>query len=163
NMFTVSILNDVEATYMASVLVKKFSRIGLINESTGYGKTAGELIKAEVMRQNKDAVVTHESYNQKDQDMTAQLVRVQRARSDVLMTVSLGADMAVIRKNMVRMNMTIPLYTMAGGVSPPYVEGAGELVLGTRGSQFRQIAMEPPPAVTKEFLDAYKAKFGNDR
>ena len=163
NMFSVSIQNDVEANYIAAVIGKQFKRVGLLTESTGYGKSGGELIKAEILRLDKDAVVTHESYNQKDQDMTAQLVRVQRAHSEVLMVVGLGADLAVIRKNMTRMGMAIPLYTLAGGLTPPYVEGAGELVIGTRGSHFAKITREPSPPETKEFLDAYKAKYGNDR
>lgn len=163
NVYTFSIQNDIEANFMAGILGKKFTRIGLMNESTGYGKTGGELVQAGIMKINKDATVTHESYNQKDQDMTAQLVRVQRARSEVLMVVGLGADMAVIRKNMTRMNMTIPLYVSAGGFSPPYVEGAGDLALGTKGSQFRKISTVPPAPEVVEFLNAYKAKYGNDR
>jgi branched-chain amino acid transport system substrate-binding protein len=163
NVYTFSIQNDIEANFMATLLAKKFTRIGLLNESTGYGKTGSELIKAGIAAANKDAVVTNESYNQKDQDMTAQLVRVQRARSEALMVVGLGADMAVIRKNMTRMNMTIPFFTSAGGLSPPYVEGAGDLAAGTKGSQFKKISTVPPAPETKEFLDAYKAKYGADR
>jgi len=163
NVYTFSIQNDIEANFLASILAKKFNRIGLLNESTGYGKTGGELIKAGIMRLKSDAVVTHESYNQKDQDMTAQLVRVQRARSEALMVVGLGADMAVIRKNMLRMNMTTPLYVSAGGFSPPYVEGVGDLAAGTMGSQFRKIAAKAPAPEVVEFLNAYKAKHGTDR
>ena len=163
NMFSVSIQNNVEASYIGAVVAKDFKRIGLLTESTGYGKSGGELIKGEILRLNKDAVVTHESYNQKDQDMTAQLVRVQRAKAEVLVVVGLGADLAVIRKNMTRMGMTIPLYTLAGGLTPPYVEGAGDLVIGTRGSLFAKISREPTPPETREFLNAYKAKYGADR
>jgi len=163
NMFTCSVQNDIEAGYLATLLADKFTRIGLLNESTGYGKTGAELMRSEVKRLKPDAVITQESYNQKDQDMTAQLVRIQRARSDVLMFIGLGADLSVIRKNMVRMNMTTPLWVTAGGLSPPYVEGAGELVLGTKGSTFAKISKEPRPPETAEFLGAYKAKHGNDR
>lgn len=163
NVYTFSIQNDIEANFMAGILATKFKRIGLLNESTGYGKTGGELVQAGIKRLNAEAVVTHESYNQKDQDMTAQLVRVQRARSEALMVVGLGADMAVIRKNMVRMNMSIPLYVSAGGFSPPYVEGVGDLAVGTKGSQYRKISTVPPAPEVQAFLDAYKAKFGTDR
>ena len=163
NMFTTSIQNDIEAEFMATVISAKFNRIGLLHESTGYGKTGAELIRADIKKMKPDANVTQESFNQKDQDMTAQLVRIQRARAEVVMFVGLGADLSVIRKNMVRMNMTIPLYTTAGGLSPPYVEGAGDLVIGTRGSLYRKIATLPPPPETKAFLDAYKAKHGTDR
>lgn len=163
NVYTFSIQNDIEANFMAAVLAKKFTRIGLLNESTGYGKTGVELMKAAIAAANKNAVITQESYNQKDQDMTAQLVRVQRAKSEALMVVGLGADMAVIRKNMTRMNMTIPFFTSAGGLTPPYVEGAGDLAAGTKGAQYKKISTMPPSKETKEFLDAYKAKHGTDR
>lgn len=163
NLFSVSILNDVEAAFMAETLAKTYKRVGLLHESTGYGKTGGELMRTEILRLNKDATVTQESYNQKDQDMTAQLVRVQRARSEVLMVVGLGADLAVIRKAMVRMNLSIPLYTLAGGITPPFVEGAGDLVIGTRGSSFGKTTRDPLPAETRAFIEAYKAKYGTDR
>ena len=51
------------------------------------------------------------------------------------MVVGLGADMAVIRRNMTRMNMTIPLYVVGG----------------------------PPAPEVAEFLNLYKARHGTDR
>ena len=95
--------------------------------------------------------------------MTAQLVRSQRFGADVVMVIGLGADLAVIRKNMVRLNMSQPLYTTAGGLTQPYVEGAGELAVGTRGAMIAALAKHPLPAPTQEFVDAYKAKYGTDR
>jgi branched-chain amino acid transport system substrate-binding protein len=163
NVFSTAIQNNTEATVIGQALAKKYKKIGIVHESTGYGVTGQALIKAEILRLNKDAQVTNESYNQRDQDMTAQLVRLQRFGADVVMVVGLGADLAVIRKNMVRLNMSQPLYTTAGGLTQPFVEGAGDLVVGTRGAMIAALAKKPLPAPTKEFLDAYKAKYGTDR
>jgi len=163
NVFSTAIQNNTEAAVIGQALAKKFKKVGIVHESTGYGVTGQTLIKAEIMRVNKDAQVTNESYNQRDQDMTAQLVRLQRFGADVVMVIGLGADLAVIRKNMVRLNMSQPLYTTAGGLTQPFVEGAGDLVLGTRGALIAALAKKPMPAPTKEFLDAYKAKYGTDR
>ena len=69
------------------------------------------------------------------------------------------AQEAVIRKNMVRMNMTIPLFVSAGGFSPPYVEGAGELANGfisVGGASTPELASD----AMKEFVDRYTKKFG---
>ena len=163
NVFSTAIQNNIEAAMIGQALAKKYKKIGIVHESTGYGVTGQALIKAEILRLNKDAQVTNESYNQRDQDMTAQLVRLQRFGADAVMVIGLGADLAVLRKNMVRLNMSQPLYTTAGGLTQPYVEGAGDLVVGTRGAMIAAAAKNPPPAPTKEFLDAYKAKYGTDR
>ena len=163
NVFSTAIQNNIEAAMIGQALAKKYKKIGIVHESTGYGVTGQALIKAEILRLNKDALVTNESYNQRDQDMTAQLVRLQRFGADAVMVIGLGADLAVLRKNMVRLNMSQPLYTTAGGLTQPYVEGAGDLVVGTRGAMIAAAAKNPPPAPTKEFLDAYKAKYGTDR
>jgi branched-chain amino acid transport system substrate-binding protein len=163
NVFSTAIQNNIEASMIGQVLAKRYKKIGIVHESTGYGVTGQALIKAEILSINKDAQVTNESYNQRDQDMTAQLVRVQRFGADVVMVIGLGADLAVIRKNMVRLNMTLPLYTSAGGLTVPYVEGAGDLVIGTRGAMFAALSRKPMRPPTKEILDAYKAKYGTDR
>jgi branched-chain amino acid transport system substrate-binding protein len=163
NVFSTAIQNNIEASMIGQVLAKRYKKIGIVHESTGYGVTGQALIKAEILSINKDAQVTNESYNQRDQDMTAQLVRVQRFGADVVMVIGLGADLAVIRKNMVRLNMTLPLYTSAGGLTVPYVEGAGDLVIGTRGAMFAALSRKPMRPPTKEVLDAYKAKYGTDR
>jgi branched-chain amino acid transport system substrate-binding protein len=163
NVFSTAIQNNTEAAVIGQALAKKYKKIGIVHESTGYGVTGQALIKAEILSVDKDAQVSNESYNQRDQDMTAQLVRLQRFGADVVMVVGLGADLAVIRKNMVRLNMSQPLYTTAGGLTQPFVEGAGDLVVGTRGAMIAALAKNPLPAPTKEFLDAYKAKYGTDR
>lgn len=163
NVFSTAIQNNTEAAVIGQALAKKFKKVGIVHESTGYGVTGQALIKAEILRLNKDAQVTDESYNQRDQDMTAQLVRLQRFGADAVMVIGLGADLAVIRKNMVRLNMSQPLYTTSGGLTQPYVEGAGELVLGTRGAMIAALAKNPLSAPTQDFVDAYKAKYGTDR
>src|SRR6185312_11874951 len=61
NVFSVTIQNNVEAEKMADVL-KKFSKIGLLHESTGYGVTGAKLLKEEILKRNKNAKITQESY-----------------------------------------------------------------------------------------------------
>jgi len=95
--------------------------------------------------------------------MTAQLVRVQRAGAEALLVIGLGADFAVIRRNMSRLNVNVALFGTAGAVTAPYIEGAGDLVVGTRAASFVVLGRRPMPPATQKFVDLYRAKYGTDR
>lgn len=164
NVISTAIQNDVEAAALGSYVAKRFKKIGVMHESTGYGVSGAQLLGAEVEKLTKSKPVAVESYNQRSQDMTAQISRVQRAGADVLVVVGLGADMAVIRRNMLRAGFDVPLITSGGGISLPYKEGAGELAIGTRATMLATYAPgRAPTGVAKELADAYSAKFGKDR
>lgn len=163
NVFSVSISNAVEAEKLGRVMAAAHKNIGILHESTGYGVTGADLAKKEIASLNKDAKVTVESYNQRAQDMTAQLVRMQRAGAEALLVIGLGADFAVIRKNMSRLNLNVPLYGTAGAVTVPYIEGAGDLVVGTRAANSIAFGRRPMSPTIQKFLEAYRAKYGTDR
>lgn len=162
NLFSISIGNLVESEKLAAAL-SEFSRIGILHESTGYGVTGADLVRKEITRHKPGARVTVESYNQRTQDMTAQLVRVQRANAEAMLVIGLGADFAVIRRNMSRLNMNLALYGAAGAVTVPYIEGAGDLVAGTRAVNHAAFGRRPMHAAAQKFADLYRAKFGTDR
>lgn len=162
NVFSVSVGNVVEAEKLGVVL-SKFARIGIVHESTGYGVTGAELVKAQIAKLRPDARVTEESFNQRAQDMTAQLVRVQRAQAEAMLVIGLGADFAVIRRNMSRLNMNLALFGTTGAVTVPYLEGAGDLAVGTRAASYLVFGERPLPKATQVFVDLYLAKYGTDR
>ncbi len=162
NLFSVSIGNLVESEKLAAAL-SQFGRIGILHESTGYGVTGADLVRKAIIGRKPDAQVTVESYNQRAQDMTAQLVRVQRANAEAMLVIGLGADFAVIRRNMSRLNMSLALYGAAGAVTVPYIEGAGDLVAGTRAVNHAAFGRRPMHAAAQKFADLYRAKFGTDR
>lgn len=162
NLFSISIGNVVESEKLASAM-SQFSRVGILHESTGYGVTGAQLVRQELTKRKPDARVTVESYNQRAQDMTAQLVRVQRANAEAMLVIGLGADFAVIRRNMSRLNMNLALYGAAGAVTVPYIEGAGDLVAGTRAVNYAAFGRRPMHAAAQRFADLYRAKFGTDR
>jgi branched-chain amino acid transport system substrate-binding protein len=162
NLFSVSIGNLVESEKLAAAL-SQFSRIGILHESTGYGVTGADLVRKAITGRKPDARVTVESYNQRAQDMTAQLVRVQRANAEAMLVIGLGADFAVIRRNMSRLNMNLALYGAAGAVTVPYIEGAGDLVAGTRAVNHAAFGRRPMHPAAQKFADLYRAKFGTDR
>jgi branched-chain amino acid transport system substrate-binding protein len=144
-------------------VAKRFKKVGLIHESTAYGAGGADLIGKELKLQGGAQVVGLESYNQRAQDMTAQLAKLQRTGADVVMCVGLGADLAVLRRTMARLNFSVPLVASNGALSIPYQEGAGDLVLGTRGTMIGVFGEQPMNPAAKEFAEAYKAKYGADR
>jgi len=162
NLFSISIGNVVESEKLAAAL-SEFSRIGILHESTGYGVTGAQLVRQELTKRKPGVRVTVESYNQRAQDMTAQLVRVQRANAEAMLVIGLGADFAVIRRNMSRLNMNLALYGAAGAVTVPYIEGAGDLVAGTRAVNHAAFGRRPMHPAAQKFADLYRAKFGTDR
>ena len=162
NLFSVSISNTVESEKLAAALAQ-YSRIGIVHESTGYGVTGAELVRQEILKRKPGARVTVESYNQRAQDMTAQLVRVQRGGAEAMLVIGLGADFAVIRRNMSRLNMNLALFGAAGAVTVPYIEGAGDLVAGTRAVNYSAFGRRPMHGAAQKFVDLYRAKFGTDR
>jgi branched-chain amino acid transport system substrate-binding protein len=164
NVFSFGLQNDVEMKMQAQYVVSKgFKKIGLLHESTAAGISAAQVVTAELKAEGKDPPVADESYNQKTQDMTAQIARLQRAGADVIIYTGLGADLAVARKTMARLNWTVPLLANNASLSPPYEEGAGDLVVGTLGSMIAAFGRDPLNPVAQEFADAYKAKYGADR
>jgi branched-chain amino acid transport system substrate-binding protein len=163
NVFSFALQNDVESKLLGQYVAKRFKKIGVLHESTAYGVSGADLVGKELKASGGPAPVAVEAYNQKAQDMTAQLARLQRAGADVIVCVGLGADLAVVRRTMARLNYTVPLVASNGALSLPYQEGAGELVVGTKGSMIAVFGEEPLNPAAKEFADAYKAKYTTDR
>lgn len=164
NVFSFALQNDVEMTKQAKyVAAKKYSKVGILVESTAVGQSAAEIIANQLKAEGRPAPVGVETYNQKAQDLTPQLARLQRAAADVILYTGLGADLAVVRRTMARLNWSVPFIANNASLSPPYVEGAGDLVIGTQGFMIAAFGQEPLSAAAKEFSDAYKAKHSADR
>ncbi|TWA78501.1 amino acid/amide ABC transporter substrate-binding protein (HAAT family) [Azospirillum brasilense] len=162
NVFSFALQNDVESMVLGRYVATQFKKPGLVHESTAYGVSGADMIAKE-LKAAGGAVVATETYNQRAQDMTAQIARLQRAGADVVVCVGLGADLAVIRRTMARLNFNVPLVASNGALSIPYQEAAGDLVTGTRGSMVYVFGEETLNPAAQGFADAYKAKYGTDR
>jgi branched-chain amino acid transport system substrate-binding protein len=165
NVFSVAIPNDAEAQNMVNFAwkTKGWKKIGIIHESTGYGKTGADLMVEYMEKELKTKPVGREQYDQKDTDFTAQLARLKKADAQVIISVGLGSDNATIRKEMNRLAISAPLLGSAGVISAQYTNLLGDLAVGTYGSllgTFTDPAKISPAA--KEFAAGWLKKFGND-
>jgi branched-chain amino acid transport system substrate-binding protein len=165
NVYSAAIPNDAEAQNMVNFAwkTKGWKKIGIIHESTGYGKTGADLMVEYMDKELKAKPVGREQYDQKDTDFTAQLARLKKAEAEVIISVGLGSDNATVRKEMNRLGITAPLLGSAGVISAQYTNLLGDLAVGTYGSLLATFA--DPAKVTpaaKEFAAAWLKKFGND-
>jgi len=164
NVISTAMQNDVEAEALGNYVGKRYKKVGVLHESTGYGVSGAELLAKQLEKVSGSKPVTIESYNQRAQDMTAQVSRVQRAGAEALVVIGLGADMAVIRRNMLRIGFDVPLITSGGGISLPYKEGAGELAVGTRATMIGTFGPgKELKGPAKYLADAYEKAHGKDR
>lgn len=163
NIFSVAITNAAESHRLGQVLARAHKNIGVLHESTAYGVTGAELVKKAIAEIDPAIKVTLESYNQRSQDMTAQVVRLQRAGAEGVLVIGLGADFALIRKNLSRLNVNVPIYGTNGAATAPYIDGAGDLALGTRSVSTLTFGRRPMPEASKRFVDAYRTAHGTDR
>ena len=164
NVFSFALQNDVEMKKQAQyAMAKGFKKVGVLVESTAAGQSAADIITKQLKADGKPAPEAIEMYNQKAQDMTAQVARLQRAGVEVVLYTGLGADLAVVKRTMARLNWSVQLVANNASLSPPYQEGAGDLVIGTQGSMIAALGQNPLSLAAKEFADAYKAKYGADR
>lgn len=163
NVFSTAMNISAEAEKIAKYTAAGFNKIGIVSESTSYGKFGSELIKKNILSVKPNAAITMESYNQKTQDMTAQLVRVQREGAEVIVFIGLGADAAVLRKTMTRLDVGLPLYGLSGLHTPAFLEGVGDLAAGVRATNATTFGVKPFSPKLLAFLERYRKQFGTDR
>jgi branched-chain amino acid transport system substrate-binding protein len=163
NIFSVAVTNKAEAAALSQVLGAKYKSVGILHESTAYGVTGTQMVKADLLVKNPSIKVEVEAYNQRSQDMASQVARMQRANVEALLVIGLGADFAVIRKNISRANLKFDIYGSAGAVTPPYIEGAGDLTAGTRTMSPLAFAARPLQPAAQNFVDQYRTAHGTDR
>ena len=163
NIVSIAVTNKAEAAALSQVLGAKYKSVGILHESTAYGVTGTQMVKAELLAKSPNIKVEVEAYNQRSQDMASQVARMQRANVEALLVIGLGADFAVIRKNISRANLKFDIYGSAGAVTPPYIEGAGDLTAGTRTMNSIAFAARPLQPAVQTFLAQYRAAHGTDR
>ena len=162
NVFTFALQNDTEGKALANLLGNHWKKIGIIHESTAYGKTVGDIISKELESKFNIKPVAIEEYNQGVPDMTAQLSKIKNAGAEVIVSLGIGADLANVRKGMDRLGIDAQLVANNASLTPPYFDGAGDLADGTIGSMIRVLGEDSLSPEVQEFADAYKKKYGVD-
>jgi branched-chain amino acid transport system substrate-binding protein len=147
---------------------KGFTKVALISEDAGFGKSGHDQSLAVVKAYGID-IVADETYSPKDPDVTAQLTKIKNtAGVQAVFNFGFGQGPAIVTKNFKQLGMTIPLYQSHGVASKDYIRLAGDASEGVRLpaagiiAPDQLVATDPQKPVVTAFKKDYEAAFKSD-
>ncbi len=141
------------------------SKIALISDSGGYGKDGRDVILAEAKKKGLE-IVSDQTFNAGDSDMTAQLTKIKGSDADALLMWAAGKEASTVVKNAKDLGLEMPLYGGSGQARKEFAEGAGEaaegFVFGTGKSLIPSNWGEGTPqyAAVSDFAKRYEDAYG---
>jgi branched-chain amino acid transport system substrate-binding protein len=141
------------------------TKVGLITDTGGFGKDGAAVIKENVDEFGIE-IVSEQTFNPGDTDMTAQLTNIKNSGADVVLMWSAGAEAATVAQNMDQLGMEIPLFGSHGNARREFIEGAGEAAEGFRFAAGKILVPAAYGEGTEEytvatdFITNYETEFG---
>ena len=117
---------------LATFIHDKFpnvKKIAFLYVNDDFGRGGFETFKAGGQKYGFE-IVAEERYARGDLDFTAQLGRIKASRAQALVEWSRYAEGALVAKQFVQMNMTMPRFGCDGVALPKYIELGGDAVNG---------------------------------
>lgn len=157
-----SLVVPYELEYIKS---KGISKIGLIADSGGFGKDGAGVVKAKAVSAGM-TVVSDQTFNPGDTDMTAQLTKIKAAGAEAVVMVTAGKEASIVAKNMKDLAMAVPLFGTHGNARKEFIEGAGAAAEGFRFAAGKVLLPDSYGTgsdgfkVATEFIDRYTATYG---
>lgn len=143
------------------------NRIALLSDAGGYGRDGRTLILEEAPRLGIE-IVSDETFNAGDTDMTAQLVKARAAQADALVVWAAGKEATTIAKNKVQLGYDVPWFGGSGQARVEFVQGAGAdaegFVFATGKSLVPDNWVDDDElrAVNEDFARRYRERYGED-
>ncbi|MEO5934238.1 MAG: ABC transporter substrate-binding protein [Duganella sp.] len=131
---------------------RKFKKVAILADSTNYGQLGREDLEKALDKKGMKAVAT-ETYNLKDVDMTAQLLKAKQAGAEVVLTYGIGPELAQIANGMEKLGWKVPLIGSWTLSMANFIDNAGKNGNGTRMPQ--TFIQDPTTPKRKAFIDAY--------
>lgn len=164
NVFRFSQPNFAQAKQLASYMVKKkgFKRIGVIHDNTAYGKPGAAEFIADLKALGLDPI-GDESFNMRDSDMTAQLMKLKAGNVDAILVWAIGNDQATVKRGMLKLGIDVPLYGANSMVSLGFWTVLGDMAKKTYTTYFDTYVKDTRTAVADTFAKKYFKRYGNDK
>jgi len=151
-----------ELAYMQKHGIKK---IGVISDSGGFGKDGLAVIQADAPKYGM-TIVSNQTFNIGDTDMTAQLTNIKNSGADAVLMWTAGAEATTIVKNAKSLGLAIPIYGSHGNARAQFAQGVGSDGDGFRFAAGHILIPETYGTGTDEykiataFIDRFKAYTG---
>jgi branched-chain amino acid transport system substrate-binding protein len=131
-IFRVSLNDGIQTSFMiAYIKDRKYQRIGLMHDSTGWGQSGRDTALRLLKEANLNLVAGPEVFDQNDSDMTAQLTKMQDAKVDFIIAYSLAPAAVQIAKSMQKIGLKTPWTGTWGLIAPNFLKlGGKELIEG---------------------------------
>lgn len=124
--------NALIAPYELAYMQKQgISKIGLISDSSGYGKDGVSVITS-IAPTYGITITSNQTFNLGDADMTAQLTNIKNSGAQAVVMWSAGKEAATVVKNAKDLGLTIPMYGSHGNARQEFATGAGAAADGFR-------------------------------
>lgn len=158
--------NALVAPYLLSYVKDLgITKVGLISESGGFGKDGAGVIKEQAAKAGI-TIVSDESFNVGDSDMTAQLTKIKSQGAQAVLMVTAGKEASIVAKNMSDLAMGIPLFGTHGNARREFIEGSGAAAEGFRFPAGKILLPElygegsEPYEVATDFVNRYTGEYG---
>ncbi len=154
--------NDVLAVQAIFNHIKKagIKKIGILTVENAFGESGKEQLAAQAPQFGIEIVLA-ETFGAKDTDMTAQLAKIRAAQPEAIVCWGTNPGPAVISKNVVQMNIKVPLYQSHGVASPKFIELAESAAEGNMLPTGKILVTEQLPETDsqKKVLKGYTSEF----
>ena len=143
-----------------SMVENGITEIGILASLSGFGQAGlGQLEK--YAEEYGITIVAQESYDTDSTDLTAALTKLQASGAQAIVNWSIEPAQSIVAKNLMQLDMGIPLYQSHGFGNIKYVEAAGEAAEGIIFPCGRLLIAEElsDDDPQKELLMAYKSDY----
>lgn len=159
--FRVQASDTLQAQMMVDYAVKKgYRKVALLSDSTPYGVGGHDDMVKQLLTHDLKPV-SDSTFNLKDTDMTAQLLRAKEAGANVLLVYGIGPEQGQIAAGSARLGMKLPLIGSWPNAMDSFLSIAGAAGNGAYSPQ--TFVEGATSAAGKAFENAYRAEYKRAR
>ena len=126
-IFRVSLNDGIQTLFMIDhIQKKKYQRIGLIHDSTGWGQSGRDTAVKLLKEAKLNLVAGPEVFDQNDSDMTPQLTKMKDAKVEFIISYSLAPAGVQIAKSMQKIKLQVPWTSTWALIAPNFLKLGGK-------------------------------------
>lgn len=160
-IFRLQIPDDMQAGEITKYAINElgFTRIGVMYQNDDFG-TGGKDVVVRVLEEAGIEPIAVESFVPDAKDMTSQLLKIQEGNPEAIIMWTMYQQGALIARQCKQLGMNVQLMGGGGLTNEKIVELAGDAVHGLMNTQPFFPDEEKAQGKAKEFINAYKDKYG---